>query len=272
MARFLVEAGSVSISVVVAGWPSGAGASGDRVLNRRTSRRWKGALPHGLGSVICVGRSNPGEARHPGQTLSRPQGVHPAPRRGSAPRRLPHTRLRLKVGWNRLAARSARGARGCSTDGQPRSGWGCGSGTGRTTPRRVSTHAAALRRQRGGIGVARHRDHGMPAVITSDLPGDGAARVREGSVRDPPAAWDSTSMSPGAVRARTVRPGQCGVPAAPREGALPAPHSRARCEGNTSSGWCSSQSLALTWIWHGRDRSSIITPGQDRQRPRPSMG
>jgi hypothetical protein len=37
-------------SGVVAGWPSGAGASGERVLNRRTSRRWKGALPRGLGS------------------------------------------------------------------------------------------------------------------------------------------------------------------------------------------------------------------------------
>lgn len=38
------------ISGVVAGWPSGAGASGERVLNRRTSRRWKGALPRGLGA------------------------------------------------------------------------------------------------------------------------------------------------------------------------------------------------------------------------------
>ena len=133
VARFLLGAGSVSrwttsSQWLVAGWPSGAGASGDRVLNRGTSRRWKGALPRGLGSVIGVGRSNPGEARHPGhQALSRPQvlaacrgvapggdlgglqGVHRAPRRGSAPRRLPHTRFRLRVGWNRLAARSARG-------------------------------------------------------------------------------------------------------------------------------------------------------------------
>ncbi len=37
---------------VVAGWPSGADASGDRVLNRRTSWRWEGALPRELGSSL----------------------------------------------------------------------------------------------------------------------------------------------------------------------------------------------------------------------------
>ena len=40
---------------MVAGWLSGAGEWGQRVLDRRTSRRWTGALPRGLGpSLIAV--------------------------------------------------------------------------------------------------------------------------------------------------------------------------------------------------------------------------
>lgn len=92
------------------------------MLNRRTSRRWKGALPRGLRSVQV------GCSQRPGVVIS--SRCIPLLTKEARPLRLPSTRFLVRVAWNRLAARSVEGTG--VLDRRPAGVWmrNCASGTG----------------------------------------------------------------------------------------------------------------------------------------------